>query len=268
MGGKGNIFAADPATGTITKFSPLGTRLQHWNGFAGPGSITVDRRGEIYVAHGYTVDTLYGGGGYVATVDTHFVWKGGPAGQSIAVALDPPDHSWYLATECTVGDDCGSVVGTGSTVDRKDALLLLAGGTVRKAWFGLGHTASGQAQETPGMQSREFVTIDAMVNDARGKLYVAGNLWPLGGRQGRGVVAYSPRGARLGLWYLPSQAAVGGIALDGRGTIYVSQAGRVLKSLCLPEKSHRGGRFPRMRQRRPRIPCLTCGFGCSGRLPE
>jgi DNA-binding beta-propeller fold protein YncE len=231
VGGKGNVFVADPATGTITKFSPAGVLLRRWRGFGALGGIAVDAAGNIYVARadGYAVDELNAGGGYVSTTDTHLVWGGGSVGKPFAVALDPPDHRWYLAARCTVGIDCGPSVGVSPSFERRDGLLELAGGKVQQVWFGLGHTASGKAQEGPAKEAEPFVTIDAMVNDARGNLYLAGNLWPLGGKQGYGIVEYTPLGGKVAYWPLPAQSPVAGIAVDGRKTIYVSQGGRVLK---------------------------------------
>jgi hypothetical protein len=96
-------------------------------------------------------------------------------------------------------------------------------------WFGLGYAATGKPLETPGKESEPFVHIDAMAGDGRGHTFLAGTLWPRGGRPALGVLSYTDLGYHTAPWWLPTQDPIAGVAADGSGSVYVSQGTKLLK---------------------------------------
>lgn len=248
VGGSGNVFAADPVTGTVSKYSPSGALLARWGGFAGPQSIAVAPSGAIYLAEtgAHQVTQLSPAGTAVKHWDTgvgllqQYTVPPSPSGQLGAptnVALQLPD-SLFVSTRCVIGTSCTPYFGT--TLDGVihpaaiDALMTLRvtephSGYLGDWWFGLGHTLKDTPQGSPGKETEPFVTIDRMTSNSRGTAYLAGELWVLGGQPGRGIVTYSPLGYHSASWPLSSQSPVAGIAVDGLGRIYVTQDNHILR---------------------------------------
>jgi streptogramin lyase len=235
VGGSGNVFVAQSLAGTVTKYSQTGRLLARWSGFQDPGGIAVDGRGDIFVAehNARTVTKLSPGGSVLAQLAPDKLYPPGGPGSPTGVAIQPPD-SLYIATTCVIGTTCG--VGTdvaphGESIDGLYEILSQGPrqGYLKEIWFGLGYLPDGSPQQPPYKEAEPFAGIDAITSDRKGNLYVAGLLWPLGGKPRRGVLAYTPFGYKWARWDLPSQTSVRGIAVDPQGTVYVSQAHRVLK---------------------------------------
>jgi hypothetical protein len=102
-------------------------------------------------------------------------------------------------------------------------------GDVGNFWFGLGHDASGGPSEAPGKESEPFVHIDAMAGDGKAHAFLAGMLWPRGGQPALGVLSYTDLGFHTAPWRLQSAQPIAGVAVDGSGSVYVSQGATMLK---------------------------------------
>lgn len=248
VGGSGNVFVADPVTGTVSKYSPSGSRLARWTGFAAPQSIAVAPSGTIYLAEtgAHQITQLSPAGTPVKHWDTGAglpqqytvpPTSSGQLGYPTNVALELPD-SLFVSTRCVIGAACTPYFGT--TLDGLihpaaiDALMSLRvtgdrTGYLGDWWFGLGHTLDGIPQGSPGKETEPFVTIDRMTSNRHGAAYLAGELWVLGQQRTRGVIVYSPLGYHSAYWPLSSQSPVAGIAVDGLGRIYVAQGNRILR---------------------------------------
>jgi hypothetical protein len=244
VGGSGNVFLADPSAGTVSKDSSDGKLLARWTGFRDPSAIAVAPNGYIYLAEtgAHRLAELSPAGRVLMRWDTEAGFpqqftvphvNSGSLGTPIALAWQKPD-SLYVATRCQVMVTCNYYNGLRTKPDFVDALLnFRVTGTVRgylgNWWFGLGHSANGTPQEVPAKETEPFVTIDALASDPEGRAYLAGIIWERGGSPQRAVISYTPLGYKYGPWPLPSRALVVGIAVDGNGGIYVSQAGRIIK---------------------------------------
>lgn len=235
VGGNGNVFVADPAAGTVSKFSPGGRLLTRWSGFGAPVSVAVDRVGHVFVAEqdARRMTELSPAGIVLAHWSPSAIYSPGGQSAPTGVAMAPPNEV-YLATSCVIGVTCGIGIATGTarTSELIDGLLefFTAGpqrGRPIEMWFGLPHTASGPEQP-PDKESEPFTAIDAMGSDAQGWLYVASTVWWRGSAPRAGVVAYTPYGYKWDTLYLPTQALPRGIAVDGRGIVYVVQGNRIL----------------------------------------
>lgn len=240
VGGSGNVFVADVANGFVTKYTPSGKLLVRWGPFRVPRSIAVDAHGNVYITE-VDVDRilkLSPGGTVLSTWSTETIgsgntWSGGSFGYPTGIAVDPPD-SLYVSTTCTYAASCGVGTPRAPNADMVDWLLEFRSqpprsGYMKEFWFGLGRKASGQPQEPPGKESEPIVRVDSITSDRYGHLYVAGLLWPRGGNPGMGVIEYTPLGAKTGPWLLSGTKPVGGISVDTKETVYVSQGSRILR---------------------------------------
>jgi hypothetical protein len=244
VGGSGNVFVADSAEGTVRKYSPTGSVMGGWSGFSQPRSLVVFPTGAMYIAEtgAHRITELSPAGKVVARWDTYagFLQEytvpyttTESVGTPIALALDAPD-SLFMGTRCVVGQTCGHAIPTEPHQDLMDGLYnLRVQGKFRRYvgdwWFGLPHAANDTPQSSPYKEAEPFVTIDSLASNRPGHGYVAGMLWPLGGKAGRGVIGYSSLGSKFGYWPLPAQSRVMGVAVDGLGGIYVSQGNHILK---------------------------------------
>lgn len=253
-GGAGNLFVADKVDGAISKFSPDGKRLAFWTPrylmplavppYADPRGIAVDPAGKIYVAEysAHRIIQLTPGGTLLQAWDTSKGFttqysvphqNSGPFGNPTGIVYDPPGHL-FVSTVCVTDPACLTDRYTPLPSDGHDVLLVLAtggafAGYVGNFWFGLGYAASGAPVEPPGKESEAFVHIDAMAGDGRGHTFLAGAMWPRGGTPSLGVLSYTDLGYRTNPWRLPSQDPIAGVAVDGSGSVYVSQGNRLLK---------------------------------------
>jgi hypothetical protein len=254
VGGSGNLFVADRVNGAITKFSPGGARLAYWPTryyvplfsppYSDPHSITIDATGMIYLAE-YTehrVIQLSPGGTLLQTWDTSKGFtaqysvphqNSGPFGDPSGVVSEPNGHL-FISTVCVPDPACRTNWYTPMQSAGNDVLLVLATGGaftgyVGNFWFGLGYTATGAPSEPSGKESEPFVHIDAMAGDGKGHAFLAGTMWPRGGQPSLGVLSYTDLGFRTAPWKLTSTGPIAGVAVDGSGSVYVSQGTTLLK---------------------------------------
>jgi hypothetical protein len=254
VGGAGNLFVADKVEGNISKFSPAGKRLAFWTPkdimppagppYVDPRGIAVGSAGQIYIAEysAHHIVELSPGGTLLHAWDTSggFAMQysvphqnSGPFGDPTGVVYDPRDHL-FISTFCVTAPACRTDWYTPVQSYGHDVLLVLAtggafAGYVGNFWFGLGYAASGTPTEVPGKESESFVHIDAMAGDGKGHAFLAGTMWPRGGQPSLGVLSYTDLGYHTAPWRLPSEAPIEGVAVDGSGSVYVSQGTTVLK---------------------------------------
>jgi hypothetical protein len=254
VGGAGNLFVADRVDGTISKFSPAGTRLAFWitkyyvplfsPPYTDPHSIALDPAGNIYLAEfsEHRIIQLSTSGTLLQTWDTSKGFttqysvphmNSGPLGNPTGVVYDPPGRL-FISTVCVTDSGCLTAHYTPVQSAGNDVLLVLStegpySGYVGNFWFGLGYTAAGTPSEAPDKESEAFVHIDAMAGDGKGHTFVAGTVWPRGGQPSLGVLSYTDLGYQTAPWRLPSGEPITGVAVDGSGSVYVSQGSRFLK---------------------------------------
>ena len=254
VGGSGNLFVANRVDGTITKFSPAGTRLAYWPTkyyvplfsppYTDPHSITVDSAGMIYLAEyaEHRVIQLTPSGTLLKFWDTSQGFtaqysvppqNSGPLGDPTGVVYEPNGHL-FISTVCGISTACRTDRYTPVQSNGNDVLLVLAtsgpfAGYVGNFWFGLGYTATGAPSEPAGKESEAFVHIDAMAGDGKGHAFLAGTMWPRGGQSSLGVLSYTDLGYHTAPWRLTSTAPIAGVAVDGTGSVYVSQGTALLK---------------------------------------
>lgn len=235
VGGTGNLFVVDPNAGTVTKFSPVGRLLMRWTGFGLPVGVAVDRAGHVFVAEqsARRVTELSPGGHVLARWSPSGIYSPGGASGPTGVVMGPRDEIW-LSTSCVIGVNCGVGIATGTVASPNliDGLLeFFVRGSQRgrpmEMVFGLPHTSTGPTQP-PDKESEPFADIGAIGGDSQGWLYVAGTVWWRGTTPRMGVVAYTPYVYKWDTLYLPSQAVPHGVAVDGRGMVYVAQGNRIL----------------------------------------
>jgi hypothetical protein len=254
VGGSGNVFAADEADGNISKFSPSGKRLAFWMAkyftplavprYTDPRGIAIDPEGKIYVAEhsAHTIIQLSPGGTLLQAWETSKGFttqysvphqNSGPFGDPTGVVYDPPGHL-FISTVCVPEPACLTNRYTPVQTYGHDVLLVLAtsgafAGFVGNFWFSLGYSASGKPLEPAEKDSEPFVHIDAMAGDGKGHAFLAGTLWPRGGQPSLGVLSYTDLGYHTGPWRLPYDNPIAGVAVDGSGSVYVSQGSNLLK---------------------------------------
>ncbi len=254
VGGSGNLFVADKVNGTISKFTPTGRRLAHWTTgsyvprlnppYADPHAITVDPAGRLYLAEyaEHRVIQLSPGGTLLQSWDTSQGFtaqysvphqNSGPFGNPSGVVYEANGHL-FISTVCVADPPCRTDRYTPVQSHGNDVLLVLAtdgafAGYVGNFWFGLGYDASGTPSESPGKESESFVHIDAMAGDGKTHTFLAGTLWPRGGQPQLGVLSYTDLGFHTAPWRLQSTQPIAGVAVDGSGSVYVSQGARLLK---------------------------------------
>jgi hypothetical protein len=255
VGRSGSLFVADKTNGNISKFSPSGARLAFWTpkyiaplavpAFSDPRGIAVDPQGRIYVAEytAHAVIQLSPGGSLLQTFDTQKGFtaqysvphqSSGPFGNPTGVAFDPVSGHLFVSTFCVSNPACRTQFYSSVQAYGHDALLVLStsgkySGWVGNFWFGLGYTATGTPLEVPGKEEEPYVHIDAMAGDGRGHAFLAGTMWPRGGSPQLAVLSYSQLGSRTSPWRLPGEAPVAGVAVDGSGSVYVSQGTALFK---------------------------------------
>jgi hypothetical protein len=234
VGGSGNVFVANPAAGTLTKFSPSGKFVSRWDSLQEPRGVTVDRTGNVFVAeYGAQRLTKFSPSGQVLMHwTTKELYSPGGSTNPTGVAIAPNGYV-YASTICVAGTSCGVGLDLAPKGDLIDGLYEFSAygarqGHLLEIWFGLGYKPNGAPDQPPYKEGEPFAGIDAIGSDQKGNLYVAGLLWARGGNPARGVLAYSNVGYKWGRWNLPSQSPAHGIAVDAQGTIYVSQDGHVL----------------------------------------
>ena len=254
VGGSGNLFVADKTNGDISKFSPAGKRLALWTpkylaplavpAYTDPRGIAVDPGGHIYVAEytAHTVIQLSPGGTLLQAWDTSKGFtaqysvphqNSGPLGNPTGVVYDPPGHL-FISTVCVPNSACQTQHYVPVPAYGHDVLLVLStggafAGWVGNFWFGLGYSAGGTPIEVPGKEDEPYVHIDAMAGDGKGHAFLAGTMWPRGGSPSLAVLSYTDLGYHTGPWRLTSQDPIAGAAVDGSGTVYVSQGTTLLK---------------------------------------
>lgn len=254
VGGSGNLLVADKVNGTISKFAPTGIRLAYWTTkyyvplfnppYTDPHAITLDPAGRIYLAEyaEHRVIQLSPAGTLLQTWDTSQGFtaqysvphqNSGPFGNPSGVAYEANGHL-FISTVCVADPPCRTDRYTPVQSHGNDALLVLAtggpfAGYVGNFWFGLGYDASGNPSESPGKESEFFVHIDAMTGDGKAHAFLAGTLWPRGGQPSLGVLSYTDLGYHTAPWRLPSAQPIAGLAVDGSGSVYVSQGATLLK---------------------------------------
>jgi hypothetical protein len=254
VGGAGNLFVANKGDGTISKFSPAGKRLAYWTTkyyvplfnppYTDPRGIAVDPAGKIYLAEyaEHKIIQLATSGTLLQTWDTSKGFlaqysvphqNAGPLGDPTGVVYDPSDRL-FVSTVCVSDPACLTGRYTPVQSAGNDVLFVLNlngafAGYIGNFWFGLGYTAAGAPSEPPGKESEPFVHIDAMAGDNRGHTFLAGTLWPRGGQPSLGVLSATDLGYMTGPWWLPSQEPIAGVAVDGSGSVYVSQGSKLLK---------------------------------------
>jgi hypothetical protein len=254
VGGSGNLFVADKVNGTITKFSPGGARLAYWTAkyfapvlspsYRDPHGITVDPSGLIYLAEyaEHRVIQLSPSGTLLQFWDTSNGFtaqysvphqNSGPLGDPTGAVYEPNGHL-FISTVCGTVSACRTDRYTPVQSNGNDVLLVLAtrgpfAGDVGNFWFGLGYTATGVPSEPAGKESEAFVHIDAMAGDGKGHAFLAGTMWPRGGQPSLGVLSYTDLGYHTAPWRLTATGPIAGVAVDGSGSVYISQGNTLLK---------------------------------------
>jgi tripartite motif-containing protein 71 len=225
VGGQGNVFVADTAGNRIEKFYPPYGLINHWgtagsgpNQFNLPSGIAVDGPGNIYVADklNLRIQKFSPAGTFLSMWP--MPWRKGRGSSmptSVAIA---PGGGIYVAGTC-YGSSC-----TAGHGDSQDIVVKFsAGGQVLQDWVG------GTPHGGVGPDEKPWIILNAMTIDSAGNWYVTGLVSFPGSSLSPGVLEFSPAGKQLRRWRVPDAATpqgIGlphGIALDPRGSIYVTQ---------------------------------------------
>lgn len=233
VGGQGNVFVADTPGNQIEKYyAPSDGLNNHWgthgggpNQFSAPSGIAIDSRGTVYVA-----DTENSRIGVFSPAGTYLsVWpmpwtNGTGTSLPVAVATGPGDLVSAIG-KCPGTAQCNN----GHFDTQYNAVRFSPAGTVLQTWVG------GTPHGGVGPTDKPWITARAIAVDRAGNWYVAGLMsFPKSGLY-PGVQKYSPAGKLLRQWRVPSAedrlgiAVPHGIALDPRGSIYITQGTQVLK---------------------------------------
>lgn len=250
VGGSGNIFVANPSDNRLSKFSPTGRLLARWSGFSGLRALVLDRSGNIYLAENQThrITELSPSGVLLTRWDVRTLWNGSSAGNPTGLALGP-GGAVYVATRCEIGptgSTCGPRIAylSGSTPEfqtivdivmplRTQGLQADERGTV-----GLGVRGAGFPPISRDTCNHRFLLLQTLADDPSGRLYVAGLLWPraqaapalaIGLGAGTPGCTHDGIGPSWQHWPLPLTRSIHGLAVDGRGAIYLSQSDRIWK---------------------------------------
>lgn len=248
VGPTGNVFVANPVDNRVSKFSPGGRLLAQWKGFGGLRAIVVDHSGNVYVAENvpHRIAELSAGGTVLDRWDTRTLWNGSSTGNPTGLAIDS-GGTVYISTRCQVGytgSTCGKRVaylsgGAALTGDYVvEVLLPLRAGRLLgdgRGFVGLGHSGLGVIHDPC---NNRFVMLQSITGSPAGGLYVAGILWPRGQKTPSLAVGEGPGqpgcthdniGPGWTRWTLPGTGVVHGLAVDGRGDIFLSQGDRIWK---------------------------------------
>lgn len=217
VGGSGNVFVADPMTKSVLKFNPSGTRLATFTGFELPLGVAVDRSGNIFVADqaARSLVKLSPGGAVLARWSVP--WAGGSGVSApFGVAVDRLGRI-FVATRCTdtaCQDDHGDV---------PEAVIRLNSAGVMQSNL-VGSTPHGGLSK----EQEPWVVLTSIAVDAAGTLYVGG-LLRVGSTFTEGILTYSDGAYRSGRYTIGGIGAPTGIAVDGKGSIYVARDSQVLR---------------------------------------
>jgi streptogramin lyase len=231
VGGQGNVFVADAADNRIEKFYPPYGLINHWgtagsgpNQFNMPVGIAVDRRGNIYVADklNLRIQKFSPAGTFLSMWP--MPWRGGQgSSMPTSVAIGPGD-TIYAGGTC-YGTSC-----TAGHADSQDIVVKYStGGRILQEWVG------GTPHGGVGPDEKPWIILNAMTVDGTGNWYVTGLMSFPGNSLYPGVLEFSPVGKLLRRWRVPDAATPQGIAvphgiaLDSRGSIYVTQGAQILK---------------------------------------
>jgi DNA-binding beta-propeller fold protein YncE len=222
---------ADAGRNRIEKFYPPYGLINQWgttgsgpNQFNRPQGIAVDRQGNIYVAdtRNLRIQQFSPAGSFLTSWP--MPWRGGQGSSMPTSVAVGPGNTLYVAGTC-YGSSC-----TAGHGDAQDIVVQFsAAGDVLRDWVG------GTPHNGVGPQDKSWITIDAITVDGAGNWYVAGIMAFPGPSWKPGVLEFSSAGALLHRWRVPDSgtpqygASPSGIALDPRGSIYVTQGPDILK---------------------------------------
>jgi hypothetical protein len=256
VGGRGDVFVANPVDNQVSKFSPSGHLLARWGRFEGLRDIAVDHTGDIYLAENqsHRITELSPAGVVLQRWDTRTLWNGSSVGNPLHLTIGAGD-TIYLSTRCQIGYTCSkriAYLSGGGGGDYVHVLLpLRADGLTgdNRGLVGIALRGGGMPQAGRDACDNRFVALDSIASDPAGRLYVAGLLWPrtdvepsFGVGLGPGQPGCSHDGIGPGWrhWPLPlrdpsnglsllGHRLVHGLAVDRRGDIFVSQGDRIWK---------------------------------------
>jgi hypothetical protein len=252
VGPDGSVFVANPFDNRVSKFSPDGRLLARWGGFGGLRAIVVDRHGNIYVAENqpHRITELSPFGQLLQRWDTRTLWNGTSTGNPLHLAIGP-GGGVYVSTRCFNSYTCSKRIDylSGGGYITHVLLPLRAHGLTGdgRGLVGIALPGGGEREPSRDACNNRFLALDSITSDSSGRLYVAGLLWPRTDAQpsfgvglGPGQPGCSHDGVGPGWtrWPLPIQDpvrglsllghhVVHGLAVDGRGDIFVSQGDRV-----------------------------------------
>jgi DNA-binding beta-propeller fold protein YncE len=217
VGGAGNVFVADGTGGRVLKFDPYGKRLAQFGPFQLPRAVAVDGAGNVYVAEqrGLRVTKLSPGGTVLARWNLPWA-NGAESSAPFAIALDRQGNV-FVAVSCqaeSCRDDHGDA--------QRAVLKLNSSGVMQSSLVGGTPHGGWSKGEEP------WVVLDSIAVDPLGNLHVAGLLGGTANTLSYGVLVYASGSHRTARYTLPGWGAVPGLAVDGKGTIYVAQGDRVL----------------------------------------
>jgi hypothetical protein len=256
VGPDGSVYVANPADNAVSKFSPSGHLLSRWNGFGGLRDIVVDGSGNVYVAENqpHRITELSPTDQVLEHWDTRTLWNGTSTGNPLHLAIGA-DGAVYVSTRCQIRATCGQRVaylsGGGSYSYVHTLLPLRANGLTgdQRGLVGVALPMGGAPVANRDRCNNRFAALESITGDPAGRLYVAGLLWPrdsaapvfaVGLGPGQPGCTHDGIGPSWTRWPLPlpDQARglsllghhmVHGLAVDGRGDVFVSQGDRIWK---------------------------------------
>jgi DNA-binding beta-propeller fold protein YncE len=231
VGGQGNVFVADAARNRIEKFYPPYGLINRWGtAGSGPGqfnlpvAVAVDRQGNIFVADklNLRIQKFSPAGTFLSMWP--MPWRGGQGSSMPTSVAIGPGNTIYAAGTC-FGTSC-----TAGHADSQDIVVKFsAAGHVLQEWVG------GTPHGGVGPNEKPWIILNALTVDGMGDWYGTGLMSFPGPSLSSGVLEFSPAGKLLREWRVPNTATPGstvlplGIALDPRGSIYVTQGATILK---------------------------------------
>jgi DNA-binding beta-propeller fold protein YncE len=232
VGGQGNVFVADAAENRVEKFYPPYGLINQWGTpgsgpgqFNRPEGIAVDRTGNIYVADtlNLRIQEFSPAGSYLTSWP--MPWIGGQNTSEPTSLAVGPGGSIFAIGNCPARPWCNN-----GHFDSQDVVVKFSpAGAVLREWVG------GTPHNGVGPQEKPWITPNAITLDGAGNWYVTGVVAFPGPSWKAGVLEFSPAGALLHRWRVPDAATpqgIGspqGIALDPRGSVYVTQGAQILK---------------------------------------
>ena len=231
VGGQGNVFVTDAAGNRIEKFYPPYGLINQWgtagsgqNQFNMPVAVVVDSRGNVYVADKLNrrIQEFDASGNFITMWP--MPWHGGQGSSMPASMAIGPGGSLYVSGSCD-GTSC-----TAGHGDSQDIVVKFStSGQVLRDWVG------GTPHGGVGPDEKPWIILNGIAVDTAGNWYIAGLMSFPGNSFASGVLEFSPAGKLLHRWRIPDAATPQGtatpqgIALDPRGTIYVTQGAGILK---------------------------------------